>query len=119
MGSSGSALKRKAGGDRARQLLRKSTGSKKSETHWKPPTDGETASLGIRVRPAPEQPTSYNKRVAAFAHFVRSREHGSESRAGNAWTLREEPVGAVLKSYAVERLMPGTSVGPADRIGAL
>jgi len=29
-------------------------------------------------------PTSHNNRVAAFAHFVRSGVHGSESRAGNS-----------------------------------
>jgi len=29
------------------------------------------------VRPVAEQPTSHNKKVAAFAPFGRSREHGS------------------------------------------
>ena len=35
------------------------------------------------------EPTSANKKVAAFAHFVRSSEHGSESRAGNFRTFYE------------------------------
>jgi len=39
--------------------------------------------LGPRIRPTLGPPTSYNNKVTAFAHFVRSGEHGAGRRAGN------------------------------------
>ena len=53
--------------------------SRKRETQWEPPTGGETPCLGTRVLPTPEQPTSYNKKVAACARFARSGERGTEA----------------------------------------
>ena len=43
-------------------------------------TDGEKACLGMRVRPAPEQPPSYNKRVSGCGRLRRPPTQPAEYR---------------------------------------
>ena len=50
---------------------------------------GAEASNAQSLDPGNDCPQRHNKKVAAFARFTRSGEHGSESRAGNFWTLWE------------------------------